>query len=196
LGTDSNPVAEQSQWLVVSSVCSTVKAAALDCRLFRLWCSLDACSSVVASVALLLGGLVSAHSTVDLQLISMIPMFGNMGLGDGADKETQAKFRKYQTIMDSMTDKELDDSDVRKLFDPVKIRRVAYGSGCSLVCGCCSRQVRLCLYLQCLLCSRGGLPDVPGVWDEVQEEHVRASPGVHPVQPLGRACPPAFAQAY
>jgi Signal peptide binding domain len=69
-----------------------------------------------------------------VQIMGMLPMFNGMDLGGVAsDKETQAKFRRYETMMDSMTEKELDESDVRKLFDPVKIRRIAYGSGSSLV---------------------------------------------------------------
>lgn len=72
----------------------------------------------------------------DVQLMSMMPMMGNMGIGDMADKESQIKFRKYKTIMDSMTDKELDEKDPRKLFEPTKIRRVALGSGSSLVRAC------------------------------------------------------------
>ena len=71
--------------------------------------------------------------------MGMIPGLNNLG-GMGGDKESQMKFRKYDTIMDSMTEKELDETDVRKLFDEKKIRRIAYGSGSSLVrCfGCCA----------------------------------------------------------
>ena len=66
--------------------------------------------------------------------MKMLPMFGNMDMGGaGGDKETQAKFRRYHTIMDSMTDAELDETDSRKLFDAAKVRRVAYGSGSQLV---------------------------------------------------------------
>lgn len=61
-------------------------------------------------------------------------MFSNMDMGKGMDKETQSRFRKYETMMDSMRDSELDESDVRKLYDLAKMRRIARGSGCSLVC--------------------------------------------------------------
>jgi signal recognition particle subunit SRP54 len=56
-----------------------------------------------------------------------------MDLGSGVDKETQARFRKYMTMLDSMSEKELDEPDVRKLYDMSKMRRIACGSGCSLV---------------------------------------------------------------
>jgi signal recognition particle GTPase len=36
-------------------------------------------------------------------------------------------------MMDSMSDKELDETDVRKLFDLKKVRRIAYGSGTPVV---------------------------------------------------------------
>lgn len=68
-----------------------------------------------------------------MQIMGMLPMFSNMDLGKGMDKETQSRFRKYETIMDSMRDSELDESDVRKLYDISKMRRIARGSGCSLV---------------------------------------------------------------
>jgi Signal peptide binding domain len=76
---------------------------------------------------------------VCVQLMNMLPMFNNMGLGSaGADKETQTKFRKYNTVMDSMTDRELDETNVNKLFDAAKIRRIAHGSGSSMVRCCCA----------------------------------------------------------
>jgi signal recognition particle GTPase len=74
------------------------------------------------------------NSTVCVQIVGMLPMFSNMNLGKGMDKETQTRFRKYETIMDSMRDSELDESDVRKLYDINKMRRIARGSGSTLVC--------------------------------------------------------------
>lgn len=71
-----------------------------------------------------------------VQLLSMMPMLGqlNSGGSNGAmDKEGQAKFRRFETIMDSMREKELDATDVRKVFTEPVIRRVARGSGSSLV---------------------------------------------------------------
>lgn len=70
-----------------------------------------------------------------MQLLSMMPMLGqlNMGSSGAMDKEGQAKFRRFETIMDSMRDRELDAADVRKVFTEPVIRRVARGSGSSLV---------------------------------------------------------------
>ena len=72
--------------------------------------------------------------TLRMQIMGMLPMFSNMDMGKGMDKETQSRFRKYETMMDSMRDAELDESDVRKLYDLAKMRRIARGSGSSLVC--------------------------------------------------------------
>lgn len=62
-----------------------------------------------------------------------MPMLGGLNLGAAGDKETQVKFRKYQTIMDSMTDKELDETDIRKLCLPSRLKRFSNGSGRSIV---------------------------------------------------------------
>lgn len=43
--------------------------------------------------------------------MSMIPGFGNALMPPGQEKESQAKIKRYMTIMDSMTDKELDSSN-------------------------------------------------------------------------------------
>lgn len=63
----------------------------------------------------------------------MLPAMGSLGLGAGTDAETQRNFRRFNTMMDSMTDSELDERDPRKLFREAKIRRVALGSGAHLV---------------------------------------------------------------
>lgn len=70
--------------------------------------------------------------------MGMLPMFSNMNIGQGMDKEGQLKMRKYMTMMDSMSEKELDETDARKLMDINRMKRIAYGSGTSLVC-CCVR---------------------------------------------------------
>ena len=79
-----------------------------------------------------------------VQLMSMMPMMGNLGgMGDMADKESQKKLRKYHVMLDSMNAKELDETDSRKLFDPAFVRRIALGSGSSLVRLPCT-SCRLC----------------------------------------------------
>ena len=66
------------------------------------------------------------------QVMSMLPGMGNL-LGGGRDKESAANIKKYMTIMDSMTSKELDNPDTEKnlkmLSDPDRITRVVKGSG-------------------------------------------------------------------
>lgn len=65
--------------------------------------------------------------------MNMLPVFNNLQMGASGDKETKIKFRRYMTIMDSMTEKELDEGDTRKLFEKSRIKRFAYGSGRSVV---------------------------------------------------------------
>ena len=95
-------------------------------------------------------------------------MFNNMQMGAGNDKETQIKFRRYMTIMDSMTEKELDENDVRKLFEPPRIKRYAYGSGRSIVRSpflyqCCSLHTLSFAGRDPLFaCNLGGLGQVCG----------------------------------
>lgn len=64
------------------------------------------------------------------------------------DKESQVKFRRYQTMMDSMRDKELDETDSRKLFNKQFFYRVARGSGSSLVCTFCGTALT-CVWMHC-----------------------------------------------
>ena len=47
----------------------------------------------------------------------------------GAEHESQARFKKFMTIMDSMTDEELDTENVNKLFTDTRVYRIAQGSG-------------------------------------------------------------------
>ena len=57
-----------------------------------------------------------------------------MGFGvQGQEKQSQARMKRFMTIMDSMTDKELDSPDPKLFsYDPVpntRVMRVARGSG-------------------------------------------------------------------
>ncbi|XP_066314467.1 signal recognition particle subunit SRP54 2-like [Miscanthus floridulus] len=61
------------------------------------------------------------------QLVSMIP--GGLISDKFNDKEGQAKMKRYMTMMDSMTDAELDGSSSPKLMNQSRINRVARGSG-------------------------------------------------------------------
>ncbi|GMR48748.1 hypothetical protein PMAYCL1PPCAC_18943 [Pristionchus mayeri] len=66
------------------------------------------------------------------QVMGMLP-----GLGDfmtkGSEQETENKLKRWFTIMDSMTDKELDQPKLMELFtkEPSRLIRVARGSGSS-----------------------------------------------------------------
>ncbi|CAN6283906.1 unnamed protein product [Urochloa humidicola] len=62
------------------------------------------------------------------QLLSMIPGFSAQLIEKGKEKEGQAKIKRYMTIMDSMTEKELDSTNP-KLMNESRIKRVARGSG-------------------------------------------------------------------
>jgi signal recognition particle subunit SRP54 len=63
------------------------------------------------------------------QVMSMIPGFSNAIMPPGHEKESQAKVKRFMTIMDSMTDKELDSSSTKLLGEPTRIVRWARGSG-------------------------------------------------------------------
>eukprot|EP01027_Heterolobosea_sp_BB2_P007849 GEZU01011656.1.p1 GENE.GEZU01011656.1~~GEZU01011656.1.p1 ORF type:complete len:510 (+),score=146.52 GEZU01011656.1:54-1583(+) len=67
------------------------------------------------------------------QVMSMLPGFTQDLLPKGQEKEGQAKIKKYITIMDSMTDEELDEEDIQKMKNlDSRIRRIARGSGRSI----------------------------------------------------------------
>jgi len=69
------------------------------------------------------------------QVVGMIPglssIFGQSGGGAVSDQESMKRLKKLMTIMDSMNDKELDDTDAAKTFtkQPSRVTRVACGSG-------------------------------------------------------------------
>jgi signal recognition particle subunit SRP54 len=48
----------------------------------------------------------------------------------GKEKESAARIKKFMTIMDSMTNKELDCPNPKVLQEPSRIMRLARGSGC------------------------------------------------------------------
>ncbi|PRW05785.1 signal recognition particle 54 kDa 2 [Chlorella sorokiniana] len=66
------------------------------------------------------------------QVMSMIPGFSNAIMQPGSEKESQARIKRYMTIMDSMTDKELDSSSTKLLTEQTRILRWARGSGSSV----------------------------------------------------------------
>lgn len=52
------------------------------------------------------------------QVMSMIPGFSNAIMQPGSEKESQAKIKRFMTIMDSMTDKELDSTSTKIFSEP------------------------------------------------------------------------------
>ncbi|KAG6547007.1 hypothetical protein Mapa_011624 [Marchantia paleacea] len=66
------------------------------------------------------------------QVMSMIPGFSSELMPQGREKESQAKIKKFMTMMDSMTDKELDSTNPKLITEPSRINRVARGSGRSV----------------------------------------------------------------
>ncbi|KAK9862886.1 hypothetical protein WJX84_007935 [Apatococcus fuscideae] len=64
------------------------------------------------------------------QMMSMIPGFSNSGLfTKGRENESQARIRKFMTLMDSMTEKELDENNIKVLQETSRIERIARGAG-------------------------------------------------------------------
>ena len=65
-----------------------------------------------------------------VQIMGMIPGLAGAPMSQNQDAASQDKLQRYMTIMDSMTDAELDHKDVKKLqSDQARIRRLARGSG-------------------------------------------------------------------
>ncbi|CAI5942446.1 unnamed protein product [Closterium sp. NIES-64] len=63
------------------------------------------------------------------QVMSMIPGFTQELMPKGREKESTARLKKFMTIMDSMTDHELDSTNPKLFHDTKRIIRVARGSG-------------------------------------------------------------------
>ncbi|GMS96308.1 hypothetical protein PENTCL1PPCAC_18483 [Pristionchus entomophagus] len=67
------------------------------------------------------------------QIMSMIPGFGPEFMTKGNEQESVNRLKRLMTIMDSMSDAELDHPKASDLFtkEPTRVVRVARGSGCS-----------------------------------------------------------------
>lgn len=65
------------------------------------------------------------------QILSMIPGFGTDLLKGASEAESKSRLKRLMTIMDSMSDVELDSKEGSKLFSkqPLRVVRVAQGSG-------------------------------------------------------------------
>ncbi|KAK3412082.1 signal recognition particle 54 kDa protein 3-like [Eucalyptus grandis] len=62
------------------------------------------------------------------KVFSMLPGFSSELMPKGQEKESQAKIKRYMTMMDSMTNEELDSSNP-KIMNDSRIMRIARGSG-------------------------------------------------------------------
>mmetsp|Transcript_3620 Transcript_3620/g.7845 ORF Transcript_3620/g.7845 Transcript_3620/m.7845 type:complete len:471 (+) Transcript_3620:271-1683(+) len=63
------------------------------------------------------------------QMMSMLPGFNSDLLPKGNDKASQLMIKRYITIIESMTEKELNTTNVKMLTEPSRIERLARGSG-------------------------------------------------------------------
>lgn len=63
------------------------------------------------------------------QVMAMIPGFSQELMPKGREKESAARLKKFMTIMDSMTDQELDSTNPKLFQDGKRILRVARGCG-------------------------------------------------------------------
>lgn len=59
----------------------------------------------------------------------MIPNFSNAMFPKGHDEASQARIKRFMTIMDSMTDKELDSSATKIFAENGRVLRLSKGSG-------------------------------------------------------------------
>eukprot|EP00850_Spirogloea_muscicola_P011802 SM000074S21712 [mRNA] locus=s74:544667:547799:+ [translate_table: standard] len=66
------------------------------------------------------------------QVMSMIPGFsGEQMMPKGREKESTARLKMFMTMMDSMTNAELDSTNPNLMSDVRRIRRISRGSGCA-----------------------------------------------------------------
>lgn len=65
------------------------------------------------------------------QIMGMIPGFSQDFMTKGSEQESMARLKRLMTIMDSMSDGELDHKDGAKIFtkEPSRVTRVACGAG-------------------------------------------------------------------
>eukprot|EP00879_Flechtneria_rotunda_P006329 GHRR01006652.1.p1 GENE.GHRR01006652.1~~GHRR01006652.1.p1 ORF type:complete len:520 (+),score=205.24 GHRR01006652.1:452-2011(+) len=67
------------------------------------------------------------------QVMAMIPGFDAKFMPQGNDKASQVMVKRYITIIESMTDKELDTTNVKIFAEPSRMQRLARGSGRGIV---------------------------------------------------------------
>ncbi|CAK9226108.1 unnamed protein product [Sphagnum troendelagicum] len=65
------------------------------------------------------------------QVMSMVPGFSQESMPKGCENESHTKVKKFITMMDSMTNEQLDSSNP-KLMTEMHIYKVAHGSGRSI----------------------------------------------------------------
>jgi signal recognition particle subunit SRP54 len=63
------------------------------------------------------------------QMMSLLPGAASQLMPEGQDQQSQQKIKKMLTMLDSMSEKELDTSDIRVLAQPHRVERIAKGSG-------------------------------------------------------------------
>lgn len=80
------------------------------------------CSAVLCGSAVLC-------CAVALQVMAMIPGFNANFMGAGGDQQSSAMVKRYITIIESMTDKELDSTNIKIFSEQSRILRLARGSG-------------------------------------------------------------------
>ena len=51
------------------------------------------------------------------------------GMHQGSDKQSEVRIKKFMTMMDSMTEKELNTNDIKVLTQPSRILRISRGAG-------------------------------------------------------------------
>ncbi|MEW5318017.1 MAG: hypothetical protein WDW38_009271 [Sanguina aurantia] len=63
------------------------------------------------------------------QMMAMIPGFNSSMMPQGNDSNSQMMIKRYITIIESMTDKEMDISNVKIFAEPSRVSRLSRGSG-------------------------------------------------------------------
>mmetsp|Transcript_10253 Transcript_10253/g.26286 ORF Transcript_10253/g.26286 Transcript_10253/m.26286 type:complete len:494 (-) Transcript_10253:157-1638(-) len=63
------------------------------------------------------------------QIMGLIPGFSNALMPKGQEKESQARIKRMMTLMDSMTEEELNSTNIKMLTEPSRVDRIARGAG-------------------------------------------------------------------
>jgi len=93
------------------------------CSWVDMQCTVRSCLAL-PSFCLLVVPLLISHVCICSYLIHCV-----CGAHQGSDKQSEVRIKKFMTMMDSMTEKELNTNDIKVLTQPSRILRISRGAG-------------------------------------------------------------------